>query len=210
MLMTMMGGLALVPAVTVSTRDLRVRDLVRGASAATADLVVLRIGDRAVPTRLPAETVVALLRRRVPGLHVASTRGDVTIWYRPLAPTNAMAGTCATAARDLPVGTPLSSDDVIRVPCSGAGSGALRYDARNRLNVVRAPVAAGDYLGAVNVPARQAVAAGTALTLRATVGPVRIERRVTTLQPGRSGGRVFVRDDGGAVTSMPLLLEDAR
>ena len=51
---------------------------------------------------------------------------------------------------------------------------------------------------------------GEALTLVSSVGPVRIQRKVIALQPGRDGRRVFVRDEDGQVLSVPLRIEGAR
>lgn len=51
------------------------------------------------------------------------------------------------------------------------------------------------------------IAAGTPLTLRSVAGPVAIERPVTTLQPGRAGRSVFVRDGQGQVFAAPLAME---
>lgn len=51
---------------------------------------------------------------------------------------------------------------------------------------------------------------GDELTLVSTVGPVRIQRRVIAAQPGRSGRRIFVRDEDGQILSIPLSLADAR
>jgi hypothetical protein len=45
---------------------------------------------------------------------------------------------------------------------------------------------------------------GDALTLMSRAGPVRIERKVVAMQPGRHGRRLFVRDEDGAVSSIPL------
>jgi hypothetical protein len=39
---------------------------------------------------------------------------------------------------------------------------------------------------------------------------VRVERRVVALQPGLSGGRLFVRDEEGQVSSAPLLTESPK
>jgi len=49
---------------------------------------------------------------------------------------------------------------------------------------------------------------GSELTLRSVAGPVAIERPVTTLQPGRSGRSVFVRDGQGQVFAAPLAIGD--
>lgn len=81
-----------------------------------------------------------------------------------------------------------------------------RYVGETVAVVVRPRPAAARPAGAA--PAAP-LAAGTTLTLRSVTGPVTIERAVTTLQPGRSGRRVFVRDGAGQVFAAPLVLATA-
>lgn len=54
------------------------------------------------------------------------------------------------------------------------------------------------------------VAGGTALTLVSSVGPVSVERAVTTLQGARPGRRVFVRDGDGNVFASRLAADGAQ
>ena len=63
-----------------------------------------------------------------------------------------------------------------------------------------------DRAAAVELPA---VKAGAKLTLVSQAGRVRLEREVTALQPGRAGGRVFVRDGDGEIFSVTVA-EEAR
>ena len=42
------------------------------------------------------------------------------------------------------------------------------------------------------------------MLLRTTVGPVTVERAVTSLQPGRHGKRLFVRTDDGKLLASTL------
>ncbi len=65
-------------------------------------------------------------------------------------------------------------------------------------------IAAGTYLGRVAPLRRASVVKGAELVLRSSAGPVVIERRVTAMQPGRAGGRIFVRDADGQVFAAPL------
>ena len=69
-------------------------------------------------------------------------------------------------------------------------------------------LAAGTYLGRISAPPGVAVDKGAKLTLVATAGPVRVSREVVALQAGRPGGRLFVRDAEGNVTSAPLAVRD--
>ena len=116
---------------------------------------------------------------------------------------------CWVAARVIPAGTPLSRRDVDPAPCLADGVAApLRLDRANGMLVAHETIAAGTPLGAFAAPPAAAVGAGTVLTLRSANGPVTVERTVTTLQPGRSGGRVFVRDAAGSVFAARLVLAD--
>ncbi len=53
------------------------------------------------------------------------------------------------------------------------------------------------------------MAAGDKLVLQSRAGPVTIERTVTAVQPGRSGGRLFVRDAEGRIFAA-LYVAEAR
>jgi flagella basal body P-ring formation protein FlgA len=53
-----------------------------------------------------------------------------------------------------------------------------------------------------------AVDKGDKLTMVSTSGPVRVTREVVALQAGRAGGRLFVRDNEGNVTSAPLAAQE--
>jgi hypothetical protein len=67
--------------------------------------------------------------------------------------------------------------------------------------------AADDAAAAAAADARQepaGIARGSSLTLVSRVGPVTITREVTAMQPGRPGGRMFVRDPEGAVFSVRI------
>jgi hypothetical protein len=118
---------------------------------------------------------------------------------------------CFAAVHDLPVGAPVGAGDLAPVACqSGAKRAPLRYDRAGGVPVTETAVAAGAYLGHVAPVAEGRVAKGDTLTLHSSAGPVTIERAVVAMQPGRSGGRVFVRDSEGKVFAAPLAVETAR
>ena len=203
-------ALTLAPAVTVETREVRVRDLVVADGTldlATADLVVLRLAADRARTALSAATVAALLRRRAPGLTVRADEGaEVTIARRAASPPRPTAP-CFATRRALAAGNPIASGDVVAAPCSDGTPRAVRYDRRTGSTLAAHALPEGAALGALALAPYRVIAPGTPLTLRSIAGPVTIERAVTTLQPGRSGGRVFVRDADGAVLSVALELE---
>lgn len=118
---------------------------------------------------------------------------------------------CYAAARDVAAGTPLAAADVSAVPCrADAPRAALRYDRHSGATLAADALAAGTYLGRLAPLGQAQVAKGEALTLRSTAGPVTIERAVTAMQPGRAGGKVFVRDANGQVFAARLALEGAQ
>lgn len=118
-------------------------------------------------------------------------------------------GQCYATARGVAAGEALVAADLTPVPCKRAARAPLRYDAAARAPVATAALPPGTYLGRVVPGAEAQIPVGTELTLRSSAGVVTIERRVTSMQPGRSGGRVFVRDSEGKVFAVPLVL-DAR
>jgi hypothetical protein len=121
---------------------------------------------------------------------------------------SAAAPACFATARDVAAGAVVTIEDVVAVPCEKATPRpATRYDRAQGTTVFGTAMAAGTYLGRLAPPERAMVRKGAVLTLRSAAGPVVVERQVTALQPGRSGGRLFVRDSSGEVFAAPLALE---
>ncbi len=119
--------------------------------------------------------------------------------------------TCFAAARDLPVGTELTASDLTLVTCRATpGRARVRYDRSRRAPIAAAAITAGTYLGSILLPEEGRVQKGEVLTLRSTAGPVTVERSVTTMQPARAGGRVFVRDSEGNIFAAPMTVRRAQ
>ncbi|MDF2385701.1 hypothetical protein JMG10_29820 [Nostoc ellipsosporum NOK] len=206
------GDVALRPMVEVRSAQLRVGDLVAAREGAlparVADLVVARLPHGATALALPARDIAALVRRRVPGLRVSAPAGEMVRIRATIAALPArVGGSCFAAAAALPAGAAVKAGDVIAAECRGTMPAALRYD-RDGLAVTRAALPAGAYLGRLATLPRDAIGKGTPLTLRSAAGPVTVERAVTTMQSGRSGARLFVRDGEGKVFAAPLALVD--
>ena len=83
----------------------------------------------------------------------------------------------------------------------------LRVDRRTAAVVARTDLSAGTYLGRLSPAPPSSPRKGDALVLRAQLGPITVEREVTALQPGSAGGKLFVRDAEGQVTSALLAME---
>jgi flagella basal body P-ring formation protein FlgA len=190
--------------VAVEDRALRVGDLVEGRVApATGRLVAARLPAGVSSWALSRAGALALLRRRVPGLAVSAPAGLVSVRVRLTALARPAGAGCFVSGRAIVAGAPLLADDVTSVACrAGAPRAALRY--RDGVTVVSAALPADTYLGRLAPLGKLAVAKGAALTLRSGAGPVVIERQVTALQPGRAGGRIFVRDASGNRFAVPL------
>ncbi|HEU0065788.1 MAG TPA: hypothetical protein VFQ57_00970 [Sphingomonas sp.] len=213
MLLDVAAGLMLGPVVMLASRDVRIADVVR-ASAPDDDVLSPSLGRRLVlrlpigrqRVSLPAATVAALVRRAAPSLTLDRQAGRVT-FVRP-APKRDAAG-CWAAARPLAAGAVLTTADVAPSACIPAARPPIRYDRAAGAAAARTALAAGAPLGAFVPAADRRIGAGQPLRLHSTAGPVRIELPVTTIQPGRSGRSVFVRDAAGRIFAAPLVLADA-
>jgi hypothetical protein len=158
---------------------------------------------------LSREALGALVRRSVPGLGVRSEADAAPLAFRVAAGTDERPrAACAELARPLATGAPLSDGDLTPVDCREAEPAGLRFDRLDRVARADRDLAAGTYLGRISAAPAVAVDKGAKLTLVATAGPVRVSREVVALQAGRPGGRLFVRDAEGNVTSAPLAVQD--
>ena len=119
----------------------------------------------------------------------------------------ASGGSCFMTARLIEQGAVLSAADLTPVACKPAARPPLRYDTASGGPVALAAMPAGTYLGRLAPVSEAPVRAGTDLTLRSSAGVVTIERRVTAIQSGRAGDRIFVRDSSGEVFAVPLALD---
>jgi flagella basal body P-ring formation protein FlgA len=208
----------LVPAaeVTLSSRQIRLGDvadlsaLEPSARSRLAPRVLATIPAGRSGITLSREAVRALLRRNVPGLGVRTEAEETSLVFRVAANADAPTrGDCAELARPLAEGAALSDRDLAPVPCAdGAPAPALRFDRLDRVARADRDLAAGTYLGRLTAAPAVAVDKGDKLTLVSTAGPVRITREVVALQAGRPGGRLFVRDSEGNVTSAPLAADE--
>lgn len=157
---------------------------------------------------LSRQAVSALVRRSVPGLRVRAET-DSPLVFRVAASADERPRTgCAELARPLASGAPLSGADLIPADCREEAASGLRFDRADGVARADRDLAAGTYLGRVSATPVVAVDKGDKLTLVATEGPVRVSREVVALQAGRPGGRLFVRDSEGNVTSAPLATQD--
>jgi hypothetical protein len=211
------AALRTVPEIRLSDRTVRVSDV---ANLSGADSRGLRRLSRRPIARLPHDresitlsrsTLADLLRRAVPSLRILpETTGAVRL-RAPIAPP-VVASSCLALSHAVPVGSPLSREDAVPVACdSSRRIASVRFDRSDTRIRAVSDLAKGSYLGRTFLPTERGVMAGDRLTLRSAVGPVSIERAVVALQAGRSGRRLFVRDQDGQTIAAPLSnLEEVR
>ncbi|HEX8223864.1 MAG TPA: flagella basal body P-ring formation protein FlgA [Allosphingosinicella sp.] len=159
---------------------------------------------------LSREAVRTLVRRSVPGLTVRAETSDAPLAFRVTASGDERPrADCAELARPLAAGAALSARDLVPVACDDKAAAAeLRFDRLDRVARADRDLPAGTYLGRISPPSAVAVDKGDKLTMVSTSGPVRVTREVVALQAGRAGGRLFVRDNEGNVTSAPLAAQE--
>ena len=195
--------------VVVAGPELRVSDLVEARGMPLPVKVASRTVAR-VPRSadLPAASVAALVRRRVPGLAVeAPAPGMIVRIAVRTAPSVRRPANCFATARTVAAGVALTRPDVAATPCRADGAHAkLDYDRGSGALSSAAALPAATYLGQLPPLPTKQVAKGTVLTLRSAAGPVIVERTVRALQSAESGRGIFVRDDAGRVFAAPLAL----
>jgi hypothetical protein len=158
--------------------------------------------------KLSRQAVAGLVRRRVPGL--APTPGEGSIIFRLVEPPSASRAGCKALAHPLFAGESVSKADLVAVACSsGEPIGRVHYDRQSGAAYAAERLEAGTYLGRLVPPDPPAVEPGAGLVLLSRVGPVQIERKVTALQAGREGKRVFVMNEDGETISVTYAGQEA-
>lgn len=207
-------AVGLVPAseVTLPSREIRLGDVADLSGLAPSErrrlepLVIAAMPAGRSRIALTRQALAGLVRRSVPGLTLKPASSDSILTFTVAQPAEIRrAQACAELARPLAAGAAVSEGDLAPVPCrSEAAPAELRFDRRDRIVRSSGPLAAGAYLGRISTGPSPAVDKGDKLSLVATAGPVRVSREVVAMQPGRAGGRLFVRDSEGNVTSAPI------
>lgn len=207
----------LTPAAEVALTDRRIRlgdvadlsALAPSERSRLAPRVVAVIPAGRTGITLSREALGALVRRSVPGLAVRAGADSAPLSFRVTAGADERPrAACAELARPLAAGAALADGDLAPVDCREGAPSGLRFDRLDRVARAERDLAAGTYLGRVSPAPAVAVDKGAKLTLVATAGPVRVSREVVALQAGRPGGRLFVRDAEGNVTSAPLAVQN--
>ncbi|HEY0148096.1 MAG TPA: flagella basal body P-ring formation protein FlgA [Allosphingosinicella sp.] len=214
LLLAISGASAIVPIkaaahVELAGRDIRLSDVaeLHHLDAATRrrlqSRVVARLPEREGSVAVSRKDLAALIRRSVPGLQPSGVEGRIL--FRAALKPDAIQPKCSALASPLEAGQAILPSDLVSAPCEKAPARTLvRFDRRAGVTRAAAALPAGTMLGRISVTEAPAIGAGDKLTLLSTSGPVRIERPVVALQPGRAGGKVFVMAADGEVLAAPL------
>lgn len=211
------ANIALMPAteIEVPSREIRLGDVAvldhfRGATRTRlAARVIARLPRGRNSITLSPAAVAGLVRRSVPGLNAVAgaNRSPITIRTRDgTGEAEAAKPSCVALSRPVTQGETLTLADVMPASCEKHAQTQVRFDRGGSLVRAAADLEAGTHLGRLSLPELAGVDRGDKLTLVSRVGPVRIERKVVAVQPGRPGGRIFVRDEEGQVLTAPLQL----
>ncbi|RHW18967.1 hypothetical protein D1610_02190 [Sphingomonas gilva] len=142
----------------------------------------------------------------MPGVAAAALDGVRTVSVRAAGGSAKTAAACYRAARPLAKGELLASSDLSAAACGDDDRARLGFDRANGLIFAAEAIPAGRYLGPVAPVPGVDVAPGATLTLRSVAGPAVIERKVTAVQPGRNGQRMFVQDAEGTIFAVSLAI----
>ena len=162
-------------------------------------LIIARLPQGVTTITLSNQAIAGLVRRSVPRLQPFAVGGGMTFVDRsPAKPRVA----CSMLRRSVVKGAVLSPQDLAPSDCVSADSAGLQFEPRSKVVRASRDLDTGEKLGRLTVQPPPEVEAGRELTMVSRAGPVRIERRVTALQAGRNGRRLFVRDHDGNVASV--------
>jgi flagella basal body P-ring formation protein FlgA len=167
--------------------------------------VIGKLKDQQTSVTIDRRALAALVRRAVPALRPTDANGEVT-FVRKKVRSPELDGPCPALLHAVSVGDAIAPEDVVLVACDEqVVAPSLSFDKLHHQLHSKTDLAAGTKLGRTNVLASASIKAGERLRLVATAGPVTVERSVIALQPGGPGGRVFVRDNEGQVSSVAVL-----
>lgn len=205
--------------ITIMDDKLRVEDVVDFGEdgASTKDLVgdhvLLEFLNGTRQQTYTAEQLQSLIRRRIPGLSVKDTFDDpereIQILLRPdPAPQTQIIKKCFRTRQDLKPGQAITHRRVAQTDCTPSLTPqAVYYDRANSALRAHSNIPVGEYLGPIAPVADTFIDHGTDLHYNVQIGPVLIERRVTTLQSGHVGEQIFAHSKDGTVLKSVLLSE---
>lgn len=179
---------------------------VRGLDARYRSIAVVRAPAPGRMRTLSRRQLGILIERRIPGLSVdVGEAPNTEVFLRRGMRAMRSVGPCYSLSVPVDEGAILSQGDVERVPCAPSSHQTpLTFDRRVGAVRVTAPLSAGTFLGQLSLPAERFADHGDRLLVGVNVGPVRIFRSVSVVEPSAFGDGVFVQDEDGGVFSVPL------
>lgn len=178
---------------------IRLHDL--APAAARGNLVIARIPAGRSSLTLSSAALNRLLARAMPSIGRLLPIGHYTFTIRK---SHGSGMSCWQAQKNISAGHPIGMDDVAAAACEPHTVLPDAVKTLCGLPIARRAIPAGAPLGRLYVPVKAVALPGDALTLVTQTGPVTVERRVTLLQVGVPGRRVFVRDQAKNVISAML------
>ena len=113
---------------------------------------------------------------------------------------------CLTLLKSIPIGGLLTSDSVDAAPCDGqAAQSAVYFDRLDRVVRARIPLSVSDVIEHVYLSDHPRADRGQAVAFTVSVGPVAIQRVMTTTTPLFEGGYVHLKGDAGEVLTVPAV-----
>lgn len=178
---------------------IRLHDL--APAAARGNPVIARIPPGRSSLTLSGAALTWLVARAVPSIRTILPAGDYTFTIRR---SHGSSMSCWQAQKNISAGHPIGGDDVAAAACEPHTVFSDAVKTQGGLPFARRAIPEGALLGRLYVPVKTVALPGDALTLVTQTGPVTVERRVTLLQIGVPGRRVFVRDQAKNVISAML------
>ena len=163
-----------------------------------------------------AAELQALIRKRVPGLDVADTLQNperhIKIKVSSVKNTKRkVSAPCYSAAHAILPGGPITVKNTLPSPCAEhLDSSPIYYDRSASVLRARENISVGQPLGPITPANERFVDQGSQLSYKIQIGPVRVERKVTSLQSGYLGEPIFAQTEDGTILSSTLLPEPAK
>ena len=206
-------GIVTAQEVEISGREIRLgdvaslRELGAPTRARLASRVIALLPRGRNSVTLSRAALAGLVGRSVPALSAVPGADESPVTIRTTAkPTESARPSCVALSRPVAEGEALTVADVAAAPCDKPERSHVRFDRTGSMTRAAADLPAGTPLGRLTLPEAAGVDRGDSLTLISTIGPVRIQRKVVAVQPGRAGSRIFVQDQEGQVLTVPLQL----
>ena len=217
--MTTVGSLTAIGDITVSSRDIRIADVIQPGSMdedlynRVNQFTIARIPVGTQSVDLSPVELKDLLRRRVPALNEINVTGAPESYRFSMIKQKtgkAELGSCYKLRVPLQAGEILTPGNLSPISCSDqpGSKPALRFDRNSGVVTAIRDLAAHTNLGRLSLPYDHAINAGEPLIMIVQVGHVQIERPVKALQAVTTSETTFVVDANNKVHRVPVIIPD--